>query len=461
MSPTQRFHCRHVLLPDGWREGVTLVVAASGEIAEVGPLAAGEPGIRLEGWVVPGMPDLHSHAFQRAMAGAAEHAGTQGDDFWSWRESMYALASRIDPDAQRAIAAQLFAELLEGGYTAVCEFHYVHHRPDGLPHQTVTAMGDAVCEAARSTGIGLTLLPTLYQVGGFDGRALGARQRRFGNTVDAFVALVEALRGHEDAQCRVGLAVHSLRAVPPDALADVFDAPLARDRPVHIHVAEQLREVDECLAERGSRPVAWMLDHLPVDGRWCAVHATHLSADERERLARAGAVAGLCPTTEANLGDGLFALREWRELGGTFGIGSDSNVGRSAVQELRWLEYGQRLRELRRNVHAPSSGGSTGLALWQDALRGGARACGRSIGALAIGHRADFVVLDADALALASRPAAGVLDAWLFDGDRSAIDEVYVGGRCVVRAGRHVRADAIERDYRAALARLASDPVGA
>lgn len=456
MPSIQRLHCRHALLPDGWHADVVLVVDAKGDLVEVGAGTADGADTRIGGWVVPGMPDVHSHAFQRAMAGIAEHAGPHGDDFWSWRESMYALAARIDPDAQRAIAAQLFAELLEGGYTAVCEFHYVHHRPDGTRHVPATAMSDALREAARDTGIGLTLLPTLYQVGGFDGRALAERQRRFAHDVDAFHDLLGALLVGEDAQCRVGLAIHSLRAVPAAALSALFGSPVTQDRPVHIHVAEQLREVDECLAIRGCRPVDWMLDHLPVDARWCAVHATHLSERERERLARSGAVAGLCPTTEANLGDGLFALREWRALGGVFGVGSDSNVGRSAVHELRWLEYGQRLRELRRNVHAPDTGGSTGLALWQDAVRGGARACGRAIGALAEGCRADFVVLSPGALALAGRGSERVLDAWLFDGDRPAIDEVWVGGRRMVRDGRHVRSEAIERDYRATLARLAA-----
>jgi formimidoylglutamate deiminase len=456
MAPIQRYHCRHALLPDGWHDDVSMAVDARGDLVEVSAGVVTDIAMRIDGWVVPGMPDVHSHAFQRAMAGLAEQAGAQGDDFWSWRESMYALAARIDPEAQQAIAAQLFAEMLEGGYTAACEFHYVHHRPGGAQYAPATAMSDALREASRATGIGLTLLPALYQVGGFDGRELVERQRRFAHGVDAFLDLVETLARDEDPQCRVGLAIHSLRAVPASALSDLFRSPFTRDRPVHIHVAEQLREVDECLAARGCRPVAWMLDHLPVDARWCAVHATHLSDAERERLARTGAVAGLCPTTEANLGDGLFALREWRAEGGMFGIGSDSNVGRSAVQELRWLEYGQRLRELRRNVHAPEAGGSTGMALWQDALRGGARACGRLIGALAPGHRADFVVLAPDALALAGRGSARVLDAWLFDGDRPAIDEVWVGGRRVVRGGRHVHADAIERDYRATLARLAA-----
>lgn len=456
MDLPRRFRCDHALLPAGWADDVVIEVDAGGQLASV---AAGTPGAGLPSigrWVVPGMPNLHSHAFQRAMAGLAEQGQAQGDDdFWSWREAMYAVAGRLDPDVLRAIAARIYLELLCAGYTAVCEFHYVHHRPDGAPYAPVSAMSDALLEAAREAGIGITLLPTLYQAGGFDGRPLAPRQVRFANTVDGFLGLVSGLRAAEDADARVGVAIHSLRAVPPDCLAAVLDAGVADAGPVHIHVAEQIGEVDDCLRERGARPVAWLLDHANVDPRWCLVHATHLSSDERERLARTGAVAGLCPTTEANLGDGLFALPEWLALGGAFGIGSDSHVCVSAAEELRWLEYGQRLRLLRRNVAAPAGGGSTAQALWLGACVGGAQACGRPVGAIAPGHRADLLVLEDGAPSFVGRGPDRALDALVFGGGQGAVRDVYVGGRRVVADGRHRDGDRITARWRAAMRGIA------
>lgn len=450
-----RVRCDHALLPSGWADDVVIEVGADGSLVAV---AAGTPGTGLPSigrWVVPGMPNLHSHAFQRAMAGMAERGHAGDDDFWTWREAMYAVAERLSPDSLRAIAAQLYAELLRTGYTAVCEFHYVHHRPEGAPYAPASAMSDALREAAREAGMGLTLLPALYQVGGFDGRPLAPRQARFAHAVDGFLDLVSTLRATEDAETRIGVAIHSLRAVPPDSLALLLAAGVADAGPVHIHVAEQLGEVDDCLRERGARPVEWLLDHAAVDPRWCLVHATHLAAGERERLARTGAVAGLCPTTEANLGDGLFALPEWLGLGGSFGIGSDSHVCISVAEELRWLEYGQRLRLLRRNVTAPPGGGSTAQALWLGAALGGAQACGRAVGAIAPGCRADLVVLDHDAPMFEGHGPERALDALVFGGGQGGVRDVYVGGRRVVADGRHRDAARITTRWRAVMRELA------
>jgi formimidoylglutamate deiminase len=438
METVHRFRCDHALLPDGWADGVVLAVDAAGDLVEVARGEAGTGLPTLGRWVVPGMPNLHSHAFQRAMAGTAEHAAGDDDDFWSWREAMYAVAGRIDPGSLQAIAAQLYAEMLCAGYTAVCEFHYVHHQPDGTPYAPASAMSQALLAAAAETGIGLTLLPTLYQAGGFDGRPLAPRQRRFGHAVDAFIGLVDALRPACAPQVEVGIALHSLRAVPPESLAAVWRSGVADAGPVHVHVAEQVGEVDECLQARGARPVAWLLENAPVDPRWCLVHATHLSAAERTALAASGAVAGLCPTTEANLGDGLFPLREWLDAGGAFGIGSDSHVSLSPVEELRWLEYGQRLRLLKRNVAVARSIPSAGEFLWRAAAAGGAQACGRRIGALAPGHRADFLVLDDTAIEFAGRDLARVLDTLVFASNRPLVRETWVGGRRVVERGHHV-----------------------
>ncbi len=456
MHAPARFRCDHALLPHGWAHDVVLSIDADGNITNV---ATGDPAPGLPSlgrWVVPGMPNLHSHAFQRAMAGRAERIGGEGvDDFWSWRETMYALAARLDPTLLHAIAAQLYVEMLAAGYTAVCEFHYVHHRPDGSSHAPPSAMSDALLQAARDTGIGLTLLPVLYQTGGFDGRALAPRQRRFGHALDGFVDLVAQLRNAEDAQTAVGIAVHSLRAVAPDALAELLAAPVARSGPLHIHIAEQQREVDDCLRERGARPVDWLLDHAAIDQRWCMVHATHLSDGERRRLAATGAVAGLCPTTEANLGDGLFALREWLDLDGAIGIGSDSHVSVSPIEELRWLEYGQRLQQQRRLVAASAGQPSVGATLWRSALAGGARASGRPIGAIAPGCRADLLVLDDAAPAFAGCAITEVLDTLVFAGNRTLVRDVHVGGRRVVEHGQHVNAGSIAAGFRQALQGLA------
>ena len=375
-----------LLTPQGWADDVRISVDDAGTIVAVQAAAthadarsrgaSGTPQ-RLPGVVVPGVPNLHSHAFQRGMAGLAERRAAPGEGFWSWREHMYAFAARLAPDDVEAIATQLYVEMLEAGYTAVAEFHYLHHEAGGRRYARPGELSDRLWAAAERAGIGLTLLPVLYRTAGFDGRPLEPAQLRFGSDVDEVGRLLEAAaaRAAGDGDRAVGLALHSLRAVPPGDIAPALAAAdgIAPGCPVHIHAAEQLREVEECLAWSGARPVEWLLDHAPLSPRWCLVHATHATAGELARAAERGVVIGLCPTTEANLGDGIFPLRAWLDAGGTLGIGSDSHTSVSPVEELRWLEYVQRLTRHERAVAAEPAHPSTGRSLLERAWTGGAR----------------------------------------------------------------------------------------
>ncbi len=450
-ADSHSFKVEQLWQADGWQAGVTLAVGTDGRLQASSQTAA-EP---LGHWVLPGMPNLHSHAFQRAMAGLAERRGNTDDNFWSWRETMYAFAATIGPDELRAIAAQLYVEMLKAGYTQVCEFHYLHHQPDGTPYAHPEAMSLALIEAAREAGIALTLLPVLYISGGFDGRALTPRQRRFGHAVEGYLRLLETLRVHESADLRIGIALHSLRAVPEQAMREVLASDIAKICPIHIHIAEQIGEVQDCLATRGARPVEWLFDHADVDPRWCLVHATHLTDAETGQIARSGAVAGLCPTTEANLGDGLFPLAAYQDAGGTFGIGSDSHISISPVEELRWLEYGQRLSTRHRNVAARRQGDSVGETLWRAALRGGAQASGLPVGSLQIGNRADLIVLDEHLPLLAARDARSMLDSLIFAGNTPLVRDVMSGGHWQVRDFHHCDEERIAARYRRVVEQLA------
>jgi len=439
-------------LADGWARDVRLACDANGRFAASAAPDASAGNTR---WALPGIANLHSHAFQRAMAGLAERRGSEGDSFWTWRETMYGFAQCITPDDLHAIAAQLYVEMLQAGYTQVCEFHYLHHAPDGKPYADPSAMSRALIAAARETGIGMTLLPVLYMRGGFDGRALSSRQARFGHEVDSFLRLLQLLHAEEDPQLRIGMAFHSLRAVPPDAM-DATLAALPKAMPRHIHISEQTAEVEECIALRGARPVRWLLDNAAVDASWTLVHATHLDEGELRGIAASGATVALCPTTEANLGDGFFPLRAYLDAGGAWGIGSDSNSSVSPVEEMRWLEYGQRLVTRSRNVAADVRTLSVGESLLRGVSHSAAASSGVAIGTLAPGQRADWIVLDENAAELAARGPGHLIDSWLFSGNRNLVREVFVGGRRVVCDGRHVDAGRIAARYRACVQRLAA-----
>lgn len=427
----------HALLPDGWREDVALT-AEHGRWTEVRPAATPGPGaVRLRGPAVPGLPNLHSHSFQRAMAGLAE-AG--GGDFWGWREVMYRFVARLRPQDVASVTAQLAVELLERGATTLGEFHYLCRQPGGAPYDDPAEMAQAVASGAAEAGIALCLLPAIYERGGFDGRPLEGGQLRFRQDADTAIRVAERMAG----SATVGIAPHSLRAVRPESLRlDGIDPAW----PVHVHVAEQAREVAECLHATGARPAAWLLDHAAVDPRWCLVHATHTDDDERRRIAAHRATVALCPATEANLGDGIFPAASFLADGGRFGVGTDSHVCTDMAEELRLLEYGQRLTLQRRTVLA-TPGRSTGRTLFDYALAGGA-VLGHPAG-IATGERADLVVLDGTALRGDAR-----LDHWIFGPARRPVRDVFVAGRQVVSEGRHVAAEAIRARFRRTTERLA------
>jgi formimidoylglutamate deiminase len=447
------------LLPEGFAADVRLEIDSRGDLLAVLPGADPVGAERLAGVVLPGMPNLHSHAFQRAMAGLAERLAPGEASFWTWREVMYRFLERIGPDELTAIAAQLYVEMLEAGYTAAGEFHYLHHQPDGRPYADPAALSWAILEARAASGIGLTHLPVLYMAGGFGGAPPEPGQRRFLHDLEGFAGLLEALapRFAADPDLRLGVAPHSLRGVPDRALREVSALAdrIGAEALIHIHVAEQAKEVRDCLEWCGARPVAHLFETVEVGPRWCLIHATHMDDAETEALAQSGAVAGLCPTTEANLGDGLFDLGGFLAAGGRFGIGSDSHVSISPVEELRWLEYGQRLGSLRRLVAASAEQPHCGARLWQAALAGGAQALGRRIGRLAPGHRADLIRIDGDHPILVGRRAGSLLDSLVFSGNANLVRDVMVGGRWQVRDGRHIRRDEIAVAYRTAVARLA------
>ena len=442
MSHAGSLFAEHALLPGGWSRDVLLEWDEHGRLSAVRPASPAPAGVAVAGGpLLPGMPNLHSHAFQRAFAGLTEFRSAQADSFWSWRTQMYRFAARITPDQLEAIATWLYIEMLEAGYTSVCEFHYVHHGLDGRPYADDATLSRCLLRAARTAGIGLTLLPVLYQTAGFGATPPTEGQRRFVRRTDDLLRLLDHLKPLCDAQgARLGLAPHSLRAVPPQALREALAGLHALDAtaPVHIHIAEQTAEVDACLAWSGQRPVEWLLDHAPVDARWCLVHATHLSPQECARAAASGAVAGICPSTEANLGDGIFDMPAWQSAGGRWGLGSDSHATVSAAEELMVLEYSQRLQTGQRNVLATAGQPDTATAMLLAAVAGGAQAAGRPVAGLAVGQQADFVMLDARHLALDGLNGPDALSAHVFASHRtSAVQAVWVGGEQRISAGRH------------------------
>ena len=437
-----------LLLPTGWAEHVCVSIDAAGVIS--GIETGSKAGEVVSGIAIPAMANLHSHTHQRLMQGLAERAGLGPDSFWTWREVMYGFALKLSPEDLEAVAAQAFMEMLCAGFTCVGEFQYLHHQPDGTPYANRAELSLRCVAAAQTAGIGLTMLPVYYAYGGFGGKPPTQGQRRFINSVDGFLEIHSELA---KAGCRLGIAPHSLRAVTKDGLSAVLAATPA-DQAIHIHVAEQLQEVADCLLFANKRPVQYLLDNFAVDKNWCAIHATHLVADEITGLAKSGAVAGLCPTTEANLGDGVFPAHSFLDAGGVFGIGSDSHVSISVAEDLRMLEYSQRLSHHRRNALADGPGESTGRSLFNRALKGGEQALQQNSGEIAIGRRADIVVLDPEHPSMLCRAKDQALDAWIFSAGNAAVRDVYAGGRHVVRQGRHIHHDAIIQKFKSAQRRL-------
>jgi len=443
-------YAKAAFLQQGFVENVRLVVEG-GKITRMQTGVAAAPGDECHQYLLPGLDNIHSHAFQRAMSGLTERRGPGADSFWSWRNLMYSQALQLEPEEVGAIAAQAYMEMLEAGFTRVGEFHYLHHDKEGRSYTNIAEMAQHIAESAQRTGIGLTLLPVFYAHSGFGGAAPHDGQRRFINSLDNFAKLwqqchdlMAALPGG-----KIGLAAHSLRAVTMSQLQHLL--PLAAAKPVHIHIAEQIKEVEDCLAWSGARPVAWLLDHAPVDEHWTLIHATHINAQETALMAKSKAIAGLCPITEANLGDGIFPVMDFVEQQGELAIGSDSNIILSAVQELRQLEYSQRLIKHARNVIADPNQ-STGLRLYQQSLCGGAKSISGT-GHLDIGKSADFVTLKAESWA--DFGAETLLDQWIF-GQGVWVDCVFVNGKKRVDAGRHLDHETISARFTHVMGKLRS-----
>lgn len=441
------------LLPEGWRHDVLLEWDGHGMLTRVSPDAGQAAQMpRSAGPVLPGMVNLHSHAFQRAMAGLTEYRSSPTDSFWSWRNLMYRFAGRLSPDGLKAIAVQLYIEMLQAGYTSVCEFHYLHHDRDGKPYANPAENMVHLIEAAQETGIGLTLLPVMYQYSGFGAQTPQSGQKRFLNSPRWIMQTLQTLQtSHpQHAGLRYGVAPHSLRAVTPQSLQTLLTQLRQWDAqaPVHMHIAEQKQEVEDCLAVLGARPVAWLLDNMAVDQHWCLVHATHMTPAETEQLAHSGAVAGICPTTEANLGDGVFNGVSYAAAQGRWGIGSDSHISASVSEELRWYEYSQRLRHGQRNMLTGSDDASTGAYLYHQAVRGGAAASGRRVNGLQCGQRADLLVLDPQHPDLNGRHGDQLLDSLIFcRHGQTPLRDVMVGGHWVIRDRRHARQEQSALSY--------------
>ncbi len=444
---------QQALLPDGWFRDVSVEIGGDGKIVTVTPNVP--PDGKRVGILLPAPTNLHSHAFQRAAAGMTERRGpNHGDSFWTWRALMYRFLDQLTPDDIQAITALVQMEMLESGYAAVAEFHYIHHQPGGIPYANIAELSARIAAAASETGIGLTLLPVLYRFGGCDRRPLGPGQIRFGCLPDQFVKLIDGCRSalaSLPGDARMGIAPHSLRAVSHEDLS--FAASLLPLGPLHIHVAEQVAEADEVKAHLGARPVEWLLRNFDIDERWCLIHCTQLEALETEQLARSGAIVGLCPITESSLGDGIFDGARFVASGGRFGIGSDSNVRIALAEELRTLEYSQRLRDRARAVLATPDC-STGRVLFETAATSGAIAAGRPAGAIQQGRLGDLVALDANALDLIGMSGDDVLDCFVFAGDDRMVTDVWAAGRHLVHDGLHLRRDAITSRYRATMTKL-------
>lgn len=450
------------LLPDGWADNVLIEVDKDGFIVGIDtfkPVPQDGSAEILSGPLIPGMANIHSHAFQRSMAGLAERAIGNKDTFWSWRETMYRFLRTLEPEDMEALAAQVYVDMLKGGYTTVGEFHYVHHQQDGTPYHERSVLSQSIIRAALDTGIAITHMPTLYAYGGFGEMPAADGQKRFLNDVDGIMRIIEEIYGQYGTahQVTLGFAHHSLRAVSPEMLLEGTHAlrQFLPDAPIHIHVAEQIAEVESCLDWSGKRPVEWLLDSGIVDDKWCLIHATHIDDSEINRLAQLGAVVGLCPTTEANLGDGIFPMRSFFEANGRFAIGTDSQITLNIFDELRWLEYVQRLVYRERTIIRQHDMPSVGATLYDHALKGGRRALGRETGCIDIGYRADFLVLDDQLPFMTGKIRDHLLDAAIFAANENPIRDVMAGGRWVVRNRHHKREEQILERFKKVMEKLA------
>ncbi|WP_347251671.1 formimidoylglutamate deiminase [Legionella sp.] len=448
-------HCSYLassaLLSNGWADDVLIEVDETGYITHISGNQTSRHAIRLEGLLLPGMLNLHSHAFQRAMAGLAERATAEKDSFWTWREIMYRFLEKLTPDDLQAIAAQVYIEMLKAGFTTVGEFHYIHHQPNGKPYQERGLTSHHIISAALEVGIAITHLPVLYKYSGFGGQKPADNQKRFINDETHILEMIASLRKtyKNNPQVTIGLAHHSLRAVTPEMLqyATAGMHHIAPQSPIHIHIAEQTKEVEDCLHWCAQRPVEWLLSNVDVNQHWCLIHATHMTTLETQRLARSHAVVGLCPITEANLGDGLFNLPEYLREKGKWGIGTDSNIAVSGIEELRLLEYGQRLLHQERAIVKTPNEPSVGTSLYRMALQGGAQALGRPAGTIEMGKRADFIVLDTQSPSLLFRSNSHILDALVFATNTNPVRHVIAGGKHVVKNFRHVAEDEVFKAY--------------
>ena len=448
----RKLYAKSALLPGGWAIDVSIEIDPDGRLARIAADSRADAQAEHHGVLLPAMSNLHSHAFQRALVGLTEVRGPGEDDFWSWRERMYAFLPRLGPEEVEIIAAQLFVELAESGFAAIAEFHYLHNQADGSAYDDVAEMAGRISAAAQQTGFGLTLLPIAYARSGFGGAPTHDGQIRFSNSAENFLALWEASKHHlKRADDNLGIAPHSLRAVTPDDLATILAA--EHVGPIHIHAAEQVKEVEDCLAWSGQRPVEWLLNNQDINKRWCFIHATQMTQDETSALARTGAVAGLCPTTEADLGDGIFNGRQWHAQGGNWGIGTDSHIGTDIAVELRQLEWSQRLAHKQRTVLADPMQ-SNARSLYAGALAGGSQALGRQSGRLETGFWADMVSLDETHPILVGKSGDALLDSWVFAGTRNCVSNVWSAGRHIVKDGQHVERDEIAGRYSSVMKKL-------
>lgn len=455
---TATYFADTAFLPNGWAKNVLITVDAAGWITDVQAGQSSGTATLLNGPVLPGMLNVHSHAFQRAMAGLTERVTGEQDSFWTWRDIMYSFLQKLTPEDQQAIAAQLYVEMLKAGFTSVGEFHYVHHQPDGTPYQDKPLTSRYIIAAAKEAGIAITHLPVLYAFSGFGGHKPTESQKRFLNNeteiLDIIYSLMNAYK--DDPQVTIGLALHSLRAVSTEMLqqATIGIKKLNHDAPIHIHISEQMKEVNDCLTWSGKRPVEWLLSIADVNSHWCLVHATHLSDSEIRALAQTNAVVGVCPTTEANLGDGIFNLIDFARCGGRIGIGSDSHISVSVIEELRLLEYGQRLRWNERAVVKFGEQTSIGASIYRMALKGGAQALKRNAGEIAVGKRADFIALDPDTPTLLCRQGDFIIDSMIFAGNVNPIRHVIAAGKHIVKDYKHINEEAILTRYKKTIEKL-------